>query len=88
MSENYEHLRDAVLGYDDTYRSTEGDRVRYFVLWNAVDARLGMVIDMIHDRKVIARDPRHDGERVAADLTRAAIVDAMERAKRGGRPAN
>ncbi|HEF4730008.1 hypothetical protein [Burkholderia multivorans] len=83
---NYEKLRDAVLGYDDAYRSTQDERDVYWCVWNT-NWWPGRVIDLTLS-KVIARSPRHEGEKIAVDLTRAAIEKAARSAKEGGRPAN
>ncbi|WP_175774177.1 hypothetical protein [Burkholderia anthina] len=84
MSANYERLRDAVLGYDDDYRSTREERDLYWCLWNS-NWWPGRVLDLAQS-KVIARSPRHEGERVAVKVCAATIEKAARAAKEGGRP--
>lgn len=93
MSANYERLRDSVLGYDDGYESSRDERDLYWCLWNS-NWWPGRVLDLVQ-KKVIARDPRHEGERIAAHLTAHAIEKAAKSSaaritlrRKGGRPAN
>lgn len=81
---SYESLRDAVLGYDDGYESSRDERDLYWCLWNS-NWWPGRVLDLVQ-KKVIARDPCHEGERIAVEVCAAAIKKAARAAKEGGRP--
>ncbi|HKR39837.1 MAG TPA: hypothetical protein VJU59_09180 [Paraburkholderia sp.] len=82
---DFERLRDLVLGYDDGYCSTQEERDVYWCLWNS-NWWPGRALDLVQ-AKVIAREPRHEGERIAVKVCAAAIEKAARMAKEGGRPA-
>lgn len=63
-------LLDQALGYDDDYRSTEQDRTRYFVLFNAGAAVQGSIVRMVGSRSIVVRKPCNEGEFHLAELVR------------------
>lgn len=58
---------ETILGYDDNHRSTEDSRTRYFVIFNAADARPATIVRMV-GTKLHTRPPCNQGELALARL--------------------
>lgn len=65
-------ILDQALGYDDDYLSTEDDRTRYFVLFNAGAAVPGRIVRMV-GRSIVIRQACNAGEQHLANLVGEAL---------------